>query len=80
MRCGEQQTGKTASSQIGKHCFGAFAESKRGILHVRALEKTAGQQHQYHQPDAIGRRPEMQFDERGVAPFTFNEPRHDVVH
>ena len=63
MRCGEQKTGKSASAQIGKHRFGAFTERKRGILHVRALEKTAGQKHQCHQADAIRRRPEMQFDQ-----------------
>jgi len=80
MRCGEQQTGKTPPAQIRKHRFRAFTESERGILHVCALEKTASQQHQYHQSNAIGRRPEMQFDQRGITPFTSNQSRHDVVH
>ena len=43
-----------------------------------ALSKAAGEKHQRHQPNAVGRCPEMQFDQRPIAPLASNQSRHDV--
>src|SRR6187431_1750627 len=62
MRYGQQNSGKAASSKIWQHGFNTFAEWQRRVFQVRALQKTAGEQHERHQADAIGRCPEMQFN------------------
>src|SRR5262245_32938803 len=62
MRRGQQNSGESASSQIRQRRFNALAKWERRILHIRALEESAGEQHERHQADAISRCPEMQFD------------------
>ena len=44
----EQNSGETTSSEIREHRFHSLAERERGILHVCALEKAAGEQHERH--------------------------------
>src|SRR5438445_2555578 len=80
MRRGKQNPGETAPAQIGQRRFDALAERERRILHVRALKETAGEQHERHQPDAVSRCPEMEFDQRSVTPFAANQAWDDVVH
>src|SRR5438876_7184053 len=80
MRRGKQNPGETATAQIRQRCFDALAEGESRILHVHALKKTAGEQHERHQPDAVSRCPEMEFDQRSVTPFSANQARDDVVH
>jgi len=76
----EQKTGEATPAQIRQHRFYALTERKRGIFHAGTLKEAAGEQHERHQAYAIGRRPEMQFDQRRVTPFAADQSRHDVVH
>src|SRR4029450_8893768 len=76
MRYGQQNSGKAASAKIWQHGFNAFAEWQRRVFQVRALQKAAGKQHERHQSDAVGRCPEMQFNQRTVAPFAANQSWH----
>src|SRR6266481_1552514 len=75
MRYGQQDAGKTASAKIWQHGFNAFTEWQGRVFQVRALQKAAGEQHERHQSDAVGGRPEMQFNQRSVTPFTTNQSR-----
>src|SRR5258707_5895675 len=63
MRYGHQNAGKAASAKIWQHCFNAFAEWQRRVFQVRALQKAASEQHERHQSDTVGRRPEMQLNQ-----------------
>src|SRR5207302_89793 len=63
MRHGEQNARQTTPAQVRQHTFDALTESERGIFHARSLKKTASKKHQRHQSDAVGRCPEMQFDQ-----------------
>src|SRR5215217_2533531 len=80
MRRGKQKSSEAASAQIWQHCLNALAKRESGIFRVRSLQKTASEQHEDHQSNAISRSPEMQLNQRSVAPFAANQSRNDVVH
>src|SRR5262249_859783 len=80
MRCGEQKTGEATPSQIRQYRFHALTERERGTFHAGTLKKTAREQHERHQANAVSRCPEMQFDQRSVTPLAADQTRDDVVH
>ena len=80
MRDREQHYRNAAAAQIRQNGLRALAKGKRRVIHARALDEAADEQHHDHQSNAISGRPEMQLDQRRVTPFAADQSRHDVIH
>src|SRR5205814_9984169 len=60
MRYSQQNARKTPPAKIGQHGFDRLTEWQPRVLHVCALQKSAGKQHERHQRDTVRRCSEMQ--------------------